>query len=80
MRLEDAENDRLETSWVPRIDIPGLKPEEVDYFSKVVLTGCLVSMPKGAWTVQDTWNQMLPEYHFTTVEEFLSKPSLVWET
>ena len=43
---------------------------------KTVLVGTLLSSAKGAWDVSDAWNQLLPDYKFTQMEDFLIK---VWE-
>jgi len=43
---------------------------------KTVLIGTLLSCAKGAWDVSDALNQLLPNYKFTQIEEFLSE---VWE-
>ena len=41
-----------------------------------VLAGVLLSSAKGCWDVSDEWNQLMPDYEFTEIEDFLGK---VWE-
>jgi len=43
---------------------------------KAVLIGTLLSCAKGAWDVSDAFNQLLPEYRFVQIEEFLAA---VWK-
>jgi hypothetical protein len=43
---------------------------------KTVLIGTLLSCAKGAWDVSDAFNQLLPDYQFTPIEDFLAK---VWD-
>jgi hypothetical protein len=43
---------------------------------KTVLIGTLLSSAKGAWDVSDEFNQLLPDFKFTQIEEFLAQ---VWE-
>jgi hypothetical protein len=43
---------------------------------KTVLIGTLLSSAKGAWDVSDAFNQLLPDYKFTQIEDFLAR---VWE-
>lgn len=53
--------------------------EEADQLAavlKTVLIGTLLSSAKGAWDVSDAFNQLLPDYKFVQIEEFLAK---VWD-
>lgn len=43
---------------------------------KGVLVGMLLSSAKGAWDISDEWNQRLPDYKFTEIEQFLGE---VWK-
>jgi len=51
---------------------PSITPEEAKVFSRIVLAGSLVAASRGAWNVEDTWNKLLPEYRFQTIEEHLA--------
>ena len=42
---------------------------------KKVLIGTLVSSAKGAWAVSNEFNQLLPDFEFTPIGDFLAK---VW--
>jgi hypothetical protein len=39
------------------------------------LTGILIGTAKGVYDVSDEWNQLLPDYQFVQVEDFMKK---VW--
>lgn len=43
---------------------------------KTVLIGTLLGGAKDAWAVSDDFNQILPGFVFTPIEDFLAK---VWE-
>lgn len=43
---------------------------------KTVLIGTLLSSAKGAWDVSNAFNQLLPDYKFVQIEDFLAR---VWE-
>ena len=75
VKLEDLESDNLKTSWTPEVRHPSLTEDQIAAFSKIVLVGSLLSSAKGAWTVSDEWNKLLPDYKFKEIDEFLSE---VW--
>jgi hypothetical protein len=49
---------------------------QVEEMLKTVLIVTLLSSAKGAWDVSDEFNQLLPDFKFTQIEEFLAQ---VWE-
>ncbi|KAK1756298.1 hypothetical protein QBC47DRAFT_451855 [Echria macrotheca] len=61
-----------EPTWVPRIEHPSLKPEQVESLGKVFLKGLLLGMKEGNFVVSDTWNRLLPELELTRAEAFLA--------
>jgi hypothetical protein len=65
----------LKTSWTPKVAPASVPKDQAEYFSRVILTGLLLSGIHNAWAVSDEWNQLLPDYKFIDPEEFL-KP---WE-
>jgi len=73
LKEEDVRADNIQSSWAPTMEYPNLPPEQVNQFSKVILTGSLLSGIHGSWAVSDEWNRLLPDYKFTDAEEFLSK-------
>jgi hypothetical protein len=69
----------LKTSWTLEKKHRAVTQEQADQVAgmiKTVMIGTLLSSANGAWEVSDAFNQLLPDYEFTEIEEFLSK---VWE-
>ena len=73
VKEEDVRVGNIKSSWMPQVEVPGLAPEQIEYFSKMVLTGCLLCGLHDSWAVSDEWNRLLPEYKFTDAEDFLLK-------
>ncbi|KAK7423648.1 hypothetical protein QQX98_000838 [Neonectria punicea] len=73
LKLEDLESGILKTDAYARLDIPSIPKDQVEAFSKTAAIGILVSTGRGVWTVTDEWNQLLPDYKFTQVEELIKK-------
>ncbi|OBT73192.1 hypothetical protein VF21_08702 [Pseudogymnoascus sp. 05NY08] len=76
VKLEDLEDGNLKTSWTLETRHPSVSEEQAAEALKSVLISTLLSGVKGAWDVSDEFNQILPEYKFTQMEDFLAK---VWE-
>jgi hypothetical protein len=79
VKLEDLEAGNLKASWTLGKRHPSFTEEQAEQLAamlKTVLIGTLVSCAKGSWDVSSAFNQLLPEYEFTQIEEFLAK---VWE-
>ncbi|KAK2053869.1 NAD(P)-binding protein [Colletotrichum caudatum] len=76
LKLEDLEAGVIKTNFVTPVNLPGMSPEEVANFTKVVTIGATVSLAKGTWAVSDEWNQLLPDFKPTGVEEYVRS---VWE-
>lgn len=73
LKEEDVRAGNIQTSWLPTFRDPSLSAEQIEYFSKVVLRGILLSCICGSWIVSDEWNRLLPDYEFADAEEFLKK-------
>ncbi|KAF2721841.1 NAD(P)-binding protein [Polychaeton citri CBS 116435] len=76
VELKDLEDRKLNTSWSLQIRHPSFTAEQAEEALRTVLIGTLMSSVKGAWDVSDEFNQLLPEFKFTQIEEFLAK---VWK-
>lgn len=79
VKLEDLEAGNLKTSWSLGKRHPCFTEDKADQLAdmlRTVLIGTLLSSAKGAWDVSDAFNQLLPGYKFTQVEDFLTE---VWE-
>ncbi|KAK1585868.1 uncharacterized protein LY79DRAFT_557468 [Colletotrichum navitas] len=75
LKLEDLEAGIIRTNFVTPLDLPGMLPEELANFTKMVVIGATVSMTKGAWAVSDEWNQLLPDFKPIGIEEYVKS---VW--
>ncbi|KAH6987752.1 hypothetical protein BKA56DRAFT_612504 [Ilyonectria sp. MPI-CAGE-AT-0026] len=73
VKLEDLEAGNLKSSWTLETHHPSVSKEQAENLVKTVLIGTLLSSAKGAWTISDEFNQLLPDYQFTQIEEFLAE-------
>ncbi|RDW59930.1 hypothetical protein BP6252_13017 [Coleophoma cylindrospora] len=73
VKVEDLENGILTTSWKLESSHPSVTGDQVEKMLKTVLIGTLLSSVKGAWDVSDEMNQLLPEFKFTQLEDFLTE-------
>ncbi|RDL35782.1 Uncharacterized protein BP5553_06394 [Venustampulla echinocandica] len=76
VKLEDLENGILTASWTLEARHPSVTREQAEKMLKTVLIGTLISSVKGAWDVSDEFNQLLPDFKFTQIEDFLAT---VWK-
>ncbi|KAH7257899.1 hypothetical protein BKA59DRAFT_471262 [Fusarium tricinctum] len=73
LKMEDLEAGELKTDNYPRLELPSIPQEQIEAFSKMATIGVLIAFHRGVWTVSDEWNQLLPGYKFTKVEDLLKK-------
>ncbi|KAJ0418897.1 NmrA-like family protein [Aspergillus carlsbadensis] len=74
---EAIEAGKLNTSWVPLIELPSMPPgTDVRAFSEAGICSVLRGALRETWAVSDEWNKLLPNLKMTTVQEFLGE---VWE-
>lgn len=76
IRSEDILNNKLKTSWVPRMAHPAIPVEQQEKYSGQFVCDFLTQIVKGTWMVSDEWNQRFPEYKFQSAEEYLTA---AWE-
>jgi hypothetical protein len=58
---------------MPRVDHPAIPVEQRDALAAGFLSGVLLAMSAGAFSVSDEWNTLLPDYQMTRAEDFLAK-------
>lgn len=75
LKLEDVSAEERTMERFANFDLHTSPPEEVAAFLNMALKGILLGISRGAYAVTDEWNKILPDYKFTTAEEFLKK---VW--
>lgn len=76
VQVEDLEAGNLKSSWGLQAVHHAVPDDQAQALLKQVAIGFLLSSSKGAWDVSDDFNQMFPDYEFTSIEDFLTK---VWE-
>ncbi|OQE15630.1 hypothetical protein PENSTE_c027G08084 [Penicillium steckii] len=77
VQAETIEAGKLNTSWIPMIELPSLPPGmDVRAFSEANISSVMAGALRGAWAVSDEWNKLLPDLQMTTVEDFLRE---IWE-
>jgi hypothetical protein len=83
----DVEAGELKSTWIPDFSrlkrsledlalVPATAGLSADFLARMVVTGSLLAVARGAWDVSDEWNQLLPELKLTGIEDFLGN---VWE-
>lgn len=72
LKTDELKVGVVQSSWLPRVNHPGLSPEQIKALATMLLPGMLFSISAGCMKVTDEWNQLLPDYKFTKTEEFLS--------
>ncbi|KAN0115166.1 NAD(P)-binding protein [Hyaloscypha variabilis] len=76
VKLKDLEKGVLTASWTLAASHPSVAQDQIEKMMKVVLIGTLLSSTKGAWDVSDAFNQIVPDFKFTQIVDFLAE---VWE-
>lgn len=77
LSYDAAKKGTAETTWYPLLEHPSI-PSDIPAdtliaLSKKVHMAYAVSFAEGAWSVSDEWNQLLPEYQFTSAEQYLRR-------
>ncbi|KAI0377878.1 NAD(P)-binding protein [Hypomontagnella monticulosa] len=75
VKVEDLEAGELKTSWGLEAVHKAVSADQASALLKAVSIGILLSSTKGVWDISDEWNQLLPDYMFTSIEDFLGE---VW--
>jgi hypothetical protein len=76
VRVEDLEAGDLKTLWGLQAVHHAVPDDQASALLKQVTIGLLLSSSKGAWDVSDDFNQIFPDYEFTSIEDFLTN---TWE-
>ena len=62
----------MKSSWLPTVGHHSAPREVWQGFVPKLISGMLLANSAGSIKVSDEWNQRLPNYRFTGVEEFLA--------
>ncbi|KAK0114054.1 hypothetical protein ONS96_014901 [Cadophora gregata f. sp. sojae] len=73
LKEADVRAGDIKSDWIPAMKVKGLAPEQIEFFSKMVLAGFLLCGKHESWMVSDEWNRLLKDYEFESVEHFLER-------
>ena len=73
LKEEDLKAGKVECSWFPKVDFPGVSPAQLEQMLAGLVAGMLLATHDGALNVSDQWNRLLPDFEFTQAEDFLTK-------
>ncbi|GIZ45876.1 hypothetical protein CKM354_000902400 [Cercospora kikuchii] len=71
--LAQARAGRLPTSWAADFNHAAIPEQFRESWSRTFNAKIMYSVYMGGYAVSDTWNRLLPDFHFTSLEEFLQK-------
>lgn len=69
--MKDLEEGKLRSSWSLSASHKAVSKDEAARMLEQVTIGMLLSVAKGAWEGSAEWNQIFPEYRFTSMESFI---------
>lgn len=72
----DLEDGRFTSSWFPVIVHPSVPEDQKDAFSQRYFSASILAIERGGWDASKEWNELLPDFRFTSAEEFLSN---IWK-
>lgn len=75
MYADDLQQDPpvIKASWLPTVGHHSAPKEMWQKFVPILIAGMLLANAKGSMKVPGDWNTRLPNYRFTTAEEFLTE-------
>ncbi|KKY14169.1 hypothetical protein UCDDS831_g08384 [Diplodia seriata] len=73
IRLGEKLRGQLKSSWCPLLTHPCFPDEHREIISRHIMITFLRSVAQGAWTVSDSWNKLLPDYKYTSAEDYLTQ-------
>lgn len=69
---DDLKAGKARPSWMPELRHHSVAPENAEKLRPIMASGILAGIAAGAFSVSDEWNRLLPDYKFTTAEDFLA--------
>ncbi|VUC26882.1 unnamed protein product [Clonostachys rosea] len=75
-KMEDLEAKEIKSENYICLPFPGIPEDQVEAFSKLATVSVLLGGHHGLWDVTDEWNQLLPDYKFTQVGDFIRE---IWK-
>ncbi|KAJ5263628.1 hypothetical protein N7478_011233 [Penicillium angulare] len=71
VKAQDLEAGTWKTSWTPVIEHASIPPEQRAGLARFFTSSILLAVNANQLLVSDSWNQLLPDYKFTVIDEFL---------
>ncbi|KAF7920984.1 hypothetical protein BELL_0124g00210 [Botrytis elliptica] len=72
----DLEEGKFTSSWFPVIVHSSVSEDQKDAFSQSYFSAFILALERGGWDASNEWNELLPDFRFTSAEEFLSN---IWK-
>jgi hypothetical protein len=72
VQKEDLASGEWKTSWIPLIDHASIPADQVEFFSRIIVASMMLATHAKAYHTSDEWNRLLPDYKFTSAEDFLA--------
>jgi hypothetical protein len=72
---DEAKAGTAKLLWVPMLTHHSVPEDKRLQFSEYVTLGYMLSLADGGWNTSREWNEIFPDYKFTTAEEYVRK---VW--
>ncbi|KAK0725090.1 hypothetical protein B0H67DRAFT_658127 [Lasiosphaeris hirsuta] len=72
LKTEDLEMGQLISTWIPLFHHPAIPEDQVEAISRHFLIAAFLAKLSGGHVVSDEWNKLLPDYVFTSMEQFLT--------
>lgn len=73
LKAADLEAGQLNASWKAESGHAAFQSEEFEAMAAFLMSGVLLGLSAGALNVSDEWNRLLPDYKFTSAEDFLAE-------
>ena len=71
LKVADLEKEELKSTWKPKLEHPNMPPELVEMLGDKIFAWKELACNNGALDVSPTWNKLLPDMKFTSVDTFL---------
>ncbi|KAJ4258834.1 hypothetical protein NW762_007921 [Fusarium torreyae] len=73
LKSEDLRAGVVKAPWLPLPEHPAIPVEIREKYAANIIQGILLAFKDGAFQISDEWNKRLPDFKFTSPEEFLTK-------
>lgn len=71
VKVADLQKGEWKAPWLPKFLHVSMTPEQVEYLSKPAMISLALAIYGGKVEFPPTWNELLPDFKFWKLEEFL---------